>query len=67
MPAWLTTTLLATLLTLLSYKLVTRGIATYRQESRDIAAATAAQEEVLSAVISAFCCAAAVACFCIIE
>ena len=39
MPAWLTTVLLAALLTLLSYKLAVRGVATYKQESKDIAAA----------------------------
>lgn len=57
MPAWITTTLLAALLTLLSYKLVIRGLATYRQESRDIAAATAAQGEVLFPAFATFSCA----------
>ena len=38
MPAWLTTVLLAALLTLLSYKLSVRGVATFKQESKDIAA-----------------------------
>ena len=47
MPAWLTTTLLALLLTLLSYKLVIRGIATFTVESRDIAEARATTEEVV--------------------
>lgn len=45
MPAWLTTTLLALLLTLLSYKLVIRGMATFVKESRDIAEARATIEE----------------------
>ena len=42
MPAWLTTTLLALLLALLSYKLVLRGMVTYWQETQDIAEAKAA-------------------------
>ena len=46
MPAWITTTLLALLLTLLSYKLLKRGASTYRQESRNFQAAAAAAENV---------------------
>jgi len=45
MPGWLTTVLLALLLTLLSYKLAVRGVKTFRQESKDIAATHAAQEQ----------------------
>ena len=45
MPGWLTTVLLALLLSLLSYKLAVRGIITFKQESKDIAATHAAQEQ----------------------
>ena len=45
MPGWLTTVLLALLLSLLSYKLAVRGVATFKQESKDIAATHAAQEQ----------------------
>ena len=45
MPGWLTTVLLAALLSLLSYKLAVRGVATFKQESKDIAATHAAQEQ----------------------
>ena len=46
MPGWLTTVLLALLLSLLSYKLAVRGVKTWKQESKDIAATHAAQEQV---------------------